>query len=685
MATWYLDFSGGSDAADGTSFANRRKTLGTFTAGELAPGDTIRIMKSADATSLGQSASWTNLSPTVTLTSAVTANISLCNAAWTASANVTTTTSTTRKEGANSTQIAPGAAFTTGLAAYEALGASTDFSGYQQVSFWIRQSSGTLGAASSCSIKLCSDTVGATPVDTINIPAIPALNQWFCVTVDTGGALGAAIQSVAFYVNTDNGAQTFLIDNILACKASSSADSLTLNSLIGKNADDGLWWPIRSINGTTVTIDTNFNSDAATTSRGYVGTTESVTTYKREPIIPVATNGNFATLNDSGSSGSVITISGGWNTTDMTTQTGETWVSNQGGASNSVGLNLSTMSFVTCEKLSWVRYTTGISITTGVNNTFGSTCHVLGSGTGLSQGSSPSGEQTTAMDFGYSYCNASGIVTGGAPGFLLGTIQGVLSNTTVGISFNSTGSSRSAYVLSAKNNGGSALQFGTSGAVGASIRLGTVSGNAASGLSLIGTGNRVFVYDGTFSGNTTSSVALSAGALADLQNCTLSDATEFSGATAGQGARARSQKHDGTADNHYIWDHLGVIQSESSVRHTASGIAWKMSPTTSTAVSNAPLALAIARVACAASALVTVKAWMRRTNTGLTMKLVCKGGQIGGVSSDVTASMTASADTWEELTITFTPNEAGVVEIEAHAYGGTTYSGYVDDLTISQA
>ena len=56
-----------------------------------------------------------------------------------------------------------------------------------------------------------------------------------------------------------------------------------------------------------------------------------------------------------------------------------------------------------------------------------------------------------------------------------------------------------------------------------------------------------------------------------------------------------------------------------------------------------------------------------------------------GSVSDVSASMTAAADTWEQLTITFTPTAAGVVEIEAWAYGGTTYSVYVDDIDCSQA
>jgi hypothetical protein len=75
---------------------------------------------------------------------------------------------------------------------------------------------------------------------------------------------------------------------------------------------------------------------------------------------------------------------------------------------------------------------------------------------------------------------------------------------------------------------------------------------------------------------------------------------------------------------------------------------------------------------------------MRRDNTGLTMRLVCPGGQILGVSSNVFTDMTAAADTWETVTITFTPTKPGAVDIYAYAFGGTTFSGYVSNLTASQ-
>jgi hypothetical protein len=138
MAIFYVDPIGGSDAGAGNSFATRWQSLTSgATEARIAPGDEIRIIASPDQTSLGQNATWTDGSPTVTLTSAVTANISLANNAWVPSTNASSTTNVVTKIGATSTQVAVTSSFTTGKAAYFDLGGTFDFSAYQQVSFWI--------------------------------------------------------------------------------------------------------------------------------------------------------------------------------------------------------------------------------------------------------------------------------------------------------------------------------------------------------------------------------------------------------------------------------------------------------------------------------------------------------------------------------------------------------------------
>jgi hypothetical protein len=165
----------------------------------------------------------------------------------------------------------------------------------------------------------------------------------------------------------------------------------------------------------------------------------------------------------------------------------------------------------------------------------------------------------------------------------------------------------------------------------------------------------------------------------------MSEGTEVTGQTAFANSRIFSEKHDGIADNHQIFTDGGLIRSEATVRHTASGISWALLPTSTNRSATYPLDLSIAKVACAANALVTFKAWLRRTDTGLTLRLNCKGAQLSGIPNDVTAAMSAGANVWEEITITFQPTEAGVVEILAEAWGGTNFVGYIDDLTITQA
>jgi hypothetical protein len=171
--------------------------------------------------------------------------------------------------------------------------------------------------------------------------------------------------------------------------------------------------------------------------------------------------------------------------------------------------------------------------------------------------------------------------------------------------------------------------------------------------------------------------------------CLFGSANEISAGAAYPDRLVRSIEHQQTADNHKTWLPNGVtFDSEASVRHTASGIAWKASIDAAGAAKTStwtPSRIPIAAVPCAASAQVTVSAWLRRTNAGLNAWLACPGGQIPGVDSDVTDELTAAVGTWEQQTISFTPSAAGVVQIELWMASSGAYSCYVDDMTIAQA
>lgn len=715
MATYYLDFDGGNDSNDGTTFANRWKSITSgATAARIAPGDEIRIMASPDPTLVDASAGWVQYDRSVTLSSAVTLNITTCDSVWTASANVTATASTTRKEGTNSASLAIASAFTTGKVAYFATG-TLDLSGYQQVSFWVRNS--TALSAGRLSLRLCSDTTGDTTVHTIAIPAIPSSVQFVPITVDLGAPMNSAIASVALYADIDPGTITVLLDNILACKASSSADSLTLTSHIGKahnlswtastayasgskrrptqvnrngylyNATTGgtsgssepvwpqsigatvsdgsvtwtchaledTWYPIKSINGTTVTID-NENDSPAGAGRGYHFDTESVATYKRETIkftmVSSASTPNQS-VQDSGTAAAPITFSGGWDRTDMSAQTGETWVSGQ----NCLGRCIYTngKNNITIENYNGTRanvghYLDGVGIT--MNN-----CHAVG-------------------------------------------------NNTVGI-FNNAHITLAGQGVGSFNNGTNG--FGLSTSAYGRLRAVTMAGNAVDGWSTgsaadfgIAVDDLWAVNNGGYgirqdsfspmkvrnlvtANNVTAGVS-SPNSDMTLVNASIGEATEFA-AMGGVSMRAiYSHNHDKVAGSHYVWMRAATIQSDSSVRNSASGISWKFTITASGVRTNQyPVSMSLAKIKCAANVAKNISIRTRRDATTVNGLLLVEGGQIAGVPEDVAVVSTPSVNTWTDSgTLSFTPTEDGVVELKFLVWDdtGSSVNYWIDDLTV---
>lgn len=722
MTTFYLDFEGGNDANDGTTFANRWKTITSgATAARIAPNDTIRVMASPNETSLGQTATWTQNSKTVTLTTAVTANIDDGEAAWTASANVTSTADATLfKENTKSAKHVIAAGFTTGLASYKATG-TLDLSAYQQVSFWIYNTA-AITNGSTLSLRLCSDTAGVTTVNTIAIPAIPSVNRWVAFTIDTGGALGSSIKSVALYCDADPGAVSIYLDNIIACKASSSADALTLTSLIGKvwnlcwvasttyasndirkptqpnrngyrykvtaggggaagsseptwpqeigtTVTDGAltwtcegledtWYGIQSIVGTTVLLDNDTNT-LASAGRGYDGATEAVTTYKRETtkVSTMGTTSSSSTqaIQDFGTVANPIVFSGGWNRTDMSTQTGELWLDGQNGFGH--GFNDNAKANVVLTNLNATRFYYGILRNSTQHLT--TNCHA-----------------NNCANNG-NLQNSSAVLS----------MQGCCFSNNGGFGYDNSSSAlvQEVRAISASNNQNSGCN--SSGSVFKSREVDFVCRNNASyGRAINGAVPRYI--SGLITGNNTSGSISSIVDNLVINNCLLPESTEFQAMTAFRDAYLFSQKHDQTANNHLITTDGGTIVSATDQRNTASGISWKFRPTSTNRNAGYPLHMAVARVACSANALVTISIATRRDNTNINGILKVKGGQIAGVNSDVSVACAPSINTWASSgNLTFTPTEAGVVEVTFEVYDGvgTTNNFWIDDFVSSQA
>lgn len=648
MAIYYIDPINGDDANNGLSWATAWKTITSgATAARIAPGDIIRIAKSPPPVSIGQ-ATWTNLSKVVTLATAQTQNIDLCEEAWTPSANVTASLSTTRKQGNYSVQLAIGANFTTGKIAYRTL-SSLDLSSYQKISFWFRNDS-VMVAANTFRLVLCSDTDGNTIVDSFPIPEIKSSGRWLPLTLERtgGGNLGSNIQSVAIYADADPGVLTIYLDNIIAC----TTDGLNLQSLISKNSNeqggDEAWYGLQSINGTTLMLDncTNTNADAG---RGYYGTSETVETFKRETFKVQANTYYKAVHNiqDSGTASAPITFSGGWNT-QTNVRDGVTIYDGLSGWG--YGLSTNSKWYLVIEGLGFCRYSSGFR-------------------------------------YDNSYYVSSSIEFCGNCGIGVQTVNGARNFTSVRATNNNAhyGVDNDDYwttwrVGQANNNLSYALY--TSGGY-ARFEVDSVCNNNY-GVCVYQFAPGVVIQNAYISDN---SVASFQPGLVDVycRNVFMGDATEVTPLSRFNDQKVYSTNHDQVDSYHCIFMYGGRVYTDSSIRHRETGCSWRLDPTHSDRHELFPVALKIATIAVQANSQVTVSAWFRRNNTGITGRLICKGGQIAGVPDSVYANMTAAANTWEQLTIQFTPTEPGVVEIEAHAWGGTTYSVWVDDLSVTQS
>jgi len=689
MATFYLDYVNGSDSNNGSSWALAWKTFTSgATAARIASGDIIRVAKSPTPSSIGNT-TWTDRSKTVTLASALTQNIDLCEVIWTGTGDTTVTlvaVGTDGKQGDYSVRLtvdsSPQANI---LQAYHATG-TLDLSSKQKISFWIKNTSAIV--AGNWVVKLCSDTAGATPVDEFPIPAIPSTGYWVPLTLTrTGeGNLNSSIGSIAIYtggVTTGLASSVITVDDFIAC----TSDGLNLQSLISKNSleqggSEG-WFGIQSIDNTDIKLDNEVNTKGITTvsgGRGYSGASETVASYKRETIKTAMASATSTVVNnvmDSGSSGNQIQFQGGYNTASNE-QDGETFFDGLNG--NGYGIQISSKSYVTLNRLQVVRYYYGINLTSATWCNF-SFQNLSNNFTGLYGSSS---HNNTFSLFANVNQSAYGIRLVACIRNTFTEITNANSNFNAGLWIE--GNSFNNYVILASNlnNNVYGLYLYAGPANNLFDEITKADYNTTAGIAFeFAYYNLVKKCSSTFSAG---SGILNNPGINFVRNAVLTGTTEVSGGMVYSDCCLFSWNHDGNVGDFRIYYDGGQILAQTAVRHTPSGKAWKLEVTSSTRTSSYPLRVKIAEVPVNANSQVTVKAWFYKDSaSGIAGKLVCRGKQLTGIPNDVTATTSEILQTWEELTIQFTPTEAGILEIEAWAYYVSALSNvYVHDLTISQ-
>lgn len=162
--------------------------------------------------------------------------LSDADSAWTALTNVTATAdSTDKKEGDASADIAIGASFTTGLAAYENLSQTVSLTSTDSIQLWVKSSVDT--DAGDLELVLDDSAGCASSLENIDLPALAA-NTWKLATVGiSDNSDMSAIACVGLNVATNNGSQTVNLDYIFGRGQATSLVLTLANALEGDPVD----------------------------------------------------------------------------------------------------------------------------------------------------------------------------------------------------------------------------------------------------------------------------------------------------------------------------------------------------------------------------------------------------------------------------------------------------------------
>lgn len=677
MTTYYLDPEGGNDANAGTSFALRKKSPSTFAS--FAAGDEVRVMASRPVINLGDG-TWTDGNQTVTLAAAKTKNIDTCDTLWTGSANVTVTQSTNianHKEGTGSQLIGIAAGFTTGVIAFKALGSAVDFSDYTCLSFWLLSQTTNAGllANGMLTVTLCSDTAGAVPVNTFVIDlgfgavAIPAATGgWIPIVIDLGVALGSSIQSVAINATADPGTVTNLfIDNLIACKGLGDPAHLSHRCMIGKlTTAEPEYYPIGSINGTAVRLGRS--GDGVATTPTYRGTTETVSTFARLPT--VCPFGVFKIM--TGTAANPITVSGGWDRTAMSAQSDESWIIGQGGNYNFFQMS---GDFIHINGIGYGPGGTTASSTFGVlcptNNTSSSNGGHVWNILGV-VGWHYTVNFCLTPPSGYCQATIGFVMWGGATGVSNAGGQ-IWNKMKIG---RTSGANGYGFTVASLTSGGPS----SGRSVESELIVGRSDNNTLCGVAGGSGGTPGRVRGCTFDHNTIADVGgLQVYQTLYLDGCSLNSPTAVD--TLALFAAVLCTAVGKVASDNRIYHPNYTALTQTAVRHTASGVAWKVTLITTKVTALGPAPISLGKFAVKASVPITLSAWIQRSSTTLSCGIRVRGGWI--TDTEVSVAGTAAINTWEQVSVTITPLHDGVVELEGWAYGSTGTSAYFDDVSWS--
>lgn len=647
-----------------------------------------------------------------------------CQAAWVPSTNVTLTYGTSIARFRNYGPILTLAAgFTTGKVAYMKIpNGPLDLSAFTRLTFLLQNRS-TVLVSGNWSITLCSDDAGVTAVDTFNFDSgiTYAINVWHMhdLVKSGGGALGSSIRSIAIHVSVDPVTPALYLENFCAANA-----DLTHQTLIGKdgtNVDDtDLWYiPQTFEDNGDIRINIAHSALAPTSTTpvsqiGYTGASGTATLYSKRGLNVVAadlatTAGNAVVSVPSGSSGNPIIISGGWDRDDMGNQTSRSLIFQRN--THGIYFDMANTDYVEYSKLDFFGGYNAInsrstSIGVKINNC--RTYYTVGSGIYLGVSSIQNAAAPCEVNNCRSSCNGSGtgivVGAGGSTPHLIAMSDLIaFGSADTGIFVGGTQLVlEDCYVYGAANEGlyvfncreGLVMRncHVTKANIGGYIN-GTIHArfydsswtNNTTALQFLDSPSCYF-YDCSTSGNT-NFINSNGGTLTEttFRNLTTSDTVALNTPVAYLDSRYLFINLNGDPNAHCMLSDGGKVESDTSTRYDADGVAWKFSITDTSRNALYPWRMRMRGILCRANIPVTASIQFRRSSANISLFLVCPGQQIAGVPSEVISSAMTVTGSWQERSISFTPTEDGFIDLEVYCYDGvgTTNNGWWDSLRIS--
>lgn len=199
-------------------------------------------------------------------------------------------------------------------------------------------------------------------------------------------------------------------------------------------------------------------------------------------------------------------------------------------------------------------------------------------------------------------------------------------------------------------------------------------------------GDRFYLYNSTFTNFTGGPALYNVQSFVYLIDCI--GLTEVAGIGSVWYKNAKIFCHNfNTRGVHKTFCEGGLIYSDTTVRHTDTGISWKISINSVLRTITFPLDLSIAKIQCNAEKTVRIGIWVNKTHaTDIAGRLFVSGYKIAGIPYDTYAD-TAQVTGWQNIYIDVTPTYADVIEVIFYTYwvsGLADESLYIDDLSITE-